>query len=84
MTEAMVSRRDGGIFLGNLKSSIDEVRLKLEKKIVKAARLWFMERNGDIRKQIIFASSTLLLHERDTISTCSVGFGRFHWSTRPL
>ncbi|KAK1644385.1 hypothetical protein QYE76_062190 [Lolium multiflorum] len=48
---------DGGIFIGNLRKPIEEVRPKLEKKIAEAAgtevTLWFMEeRNDDITKQV--------------------------------
>ncbi|XP_066386206.1 probable zinc metalloprotease EGY3, chloroplastic [Miscanthus floridulus] len=47
---------DGGIFIGNLRKPVEEVRLKLEKKISEAAgtevTLWFMEeKNDDITKQ---------------------------------
>lgn len=48
---------DGGIFIGNLRKPIEEVRPKLEKKIAETAgtevTLWFMEeRNDDITKQV--------------------------------
>nr|ACF87643.1 unknown [Zea mays] len=48
---------DGGIFIGNLRKPIEEVRPKLEKKISEAAgtevTLWFMEeKNDDITKQV--------------------------------
>ncbi|XP_044980203.1 probable zinc metalloprotease EGY3, chloroplastic isoform X1 [Hordeum vulgare subsp. vulgare] len=48
---------DGGIFIGNLRKPIEEVRSKLEKKIAETAgtevTLWFMEeRNEDITKQV--------------------------------
>ncbi|KAI4963686.1 hypothetical protein ZWY2020_011194 [Hordeum vulgare] len=48
---------DGGIFIGNLRKPIEEVRPKLEKKIAETAgtevTLWFMEeRNEDITKQV--------------------------------
>jgi hypothetical protein len=48
---------DGGIFIGNLRKPVEEVRPKLEKKIAEAARtevtLWFMEDQADdITKQV--------------------------------
>ncbi|KAL5210713.1 hypothetical protein ABZP36_006336 [Zizania latifolia] len=48
---------DGGIFIGNLRKPMEEVRPKLEKKIAEAAgtdvTLWFMEeKNDDITKQV--------------------------------
>ncbi|CAN6315410.1 unnamed protein product [Urochloa humidicola] len=48
---------DGGIFIGNLRRPVEEVRPKLEKKIAEAAgtevTLWFMEeKNDDITKQV--------------------------------
>ncbi|CAD6214377.1 unnamed protein product [Miscanthus lutarioriparius] len=48
---------DGGIFIGNLRKAVEEVRPKLEKKISEAAgtevTLWFMEENNDdITKQV--------------------------------
>uniref|UniRef100_A0A453HA94 Uncharacterized protein n=1 Tax=Aegilops tauschii subsp. strangulata TaxID=200361 RepID=A0A453HA94_AEGTS len=48
---------DGGIFIGNLRKPIEEVRPRLEKKIAEAAgtevTLWFMEeRSDDITKQV--------------------------------
>lgn len=48
---------DGGIFIGNLRKPVEEVRPKLEKKIAEAAgtdvTLWFMEeKNDDITKQV--------------------------------
>uniref|UniRef100_A0A8R7U4L0 Uncharacterized protein n=1 Tax=Triticum urartu TaxID=4572 RepID=A0A8R7U4L0_TRIUA len=48
---------DGGIFIGNLRKPIEEVRPRLEKKIAEAAgtevTLWFMEeRNDDVTKQV--------------------------------
>lgn len=49
---------DGGIFIGNLRKPVEEVRPKLEKKIAEAAgtevTLWFMEENADdITKQVM-------------------------------
>jgi len=48
---------DGGIFIGNLRRPVEEVRPKLEKKIAEAAgtevTLWFMEEKADdITKQV--------------------------------
>ena len=48
---------DGGIFIGNLRRPVEEVRPKLEKKIDEAAgtevTLWFMEEKADdITKQV--------------------------------
>jgi hypothetical protein len=48
---------DGGIFIGNLRKPVEEVRPKLEKKIAEAAgtevTLWFMEDQADdITKQV--------------------------------
>jgi hypothetical protein len=42
---------DGGIFIGNLRKHVEEVRPKLEKKIAEAAgtkvTFWFMEEKND-------------------------------------
>ncbi|RLN17659.1 putative zinc metalloprotease EGY3, chloroplastic [Panicum miliaceum] len=48
---------DGGIFIGNLRRPVEEVRPKLEKKIAEAAgtevTLWFMEEKADdVTKQV--------------------------------
>ncbi|TKV91578.1 hypothetical protein SEVIR_9G106000v4 [Setaria viridis] len=72
---------DGGIFIGNLRRPVEEVRPKLEKKIAEAAgtevTLWFMEEkgDGDITKQVCMVQPKAEIDLQLEITRLSTAWG---------